>query len=76
MEIASRFETPRGRGWGSIPSTNFSHIRYQMVDPRGFVLRSSWVRVPDVTQTSADRVVSGGLSRNRGKKDWVDFRVV
>ena len=25
---------------GSIPPTNFSHIRYQMVDPRGFYLRS------------------------------------
>ena len=49
MEIATGFETPRGRGWGSIPSTNFSHIRYQMVDPRGDHAAEAWVRVPYVT---------------------------
>ena len=55
------------------PLRIFSHIRYQMVDPRGFCPAESWVRSPYVTQTTADRVVSGGLSRNRGKKDWVDI---
>ena len=38
-------------GRGSIPSTNFSHIRYQLVDPRGFRPAESGVQVPHVTKT-------------------------
>jgi hypothetical protein len=33
------------------------HIRYQMVDPRGFRPAESWVRVPDVKQAGLAQVV-------------------
>ena len=42
---------------GSIPPTNYIHIRYQMVDPRGFRPAESWVRVPDVKQAGLAQVV-------------------
>ena len=44
-------------GRGSIPPTNYLHIRYQMVDPRGFRPAESWVRVPDVKQAGLAQVV-------------------
>ena len=52
-------------GRGSIPSTNFSHIRYQLVDPRGFRPAESGVQVPHVTHSPDSSAWSERSAFNR-----------